>query len=498
VPDKYISNLPLQMIFGIYGRSILIAFVMLTHILFANLHLGASWMATTSESFNIRTGKERFKRLARSITLFNIMIFSIGTTFATAGVLFFIVFVPNLAAILFHIYWWPLFIELILFFLEVFFLYVYWFSWDKIKNWNHQILGYGYAITVFFQTFFINMVASGMLTPGANRIAFGSNGYLTMAWNELLSWWFNPTLWVLTFHRFAAAISVSGFILTMLAMFHYKDRSDISSKKYWDWVGSYGLMWGIGGLILQPILGLLYMNQIFFASNPAFQMIMHGPRAWEMLLMVSLLAALVLVLIVYYIDRREEILNREENTRYKKLFNYFLILAIISAFFLVQPSWIGGNFEFSKGSVFNPLGIMMFKYLALLSLMMIGILILAIDMKMLKKMEEGEWGRLSDTSRYAGILSGILAMFIVIVMGYTRESARAPYTIFGILPMPHSSTNPTPIAIDRIFIVWGIIMILVIIVFWYTSKVTAHHPEAAEQLYGDTVTRYQDNGEEIA
>ncbi|MFX1339076.1 MAG: cytochrome ubiquinol oxidase subunit I [Promethearchaeota archaeon] len=483
VPGSYESNLPMQSGFGTYGPSILIAFVMLSHVLLANLHLGGSWIAVTSETFNKRSGEERFKRLSRSFTLFNVMIFSLGTTFATAGVLFFIIFVPNLAVILFHIYFWPLFLELILFFLEVFFLYTYWFSWDKIKIRNHQILGYGYAITVFFQTFFINMVASGMLTPGSSNISFGSSGFFTMAWNDLLSWWFNPTLWVLTFHRFAAAISVSGFILTMLAMFHYKDRTDLASKKYWDWVGSYGLMWGLAGLILQPIFGLLYMNQIFFASNPAFQMIMHGPRAWEMLLMVSLLSALFLVIIVYYIDRREEILNREENARYKKLFNYFLIISIISSFFLIQPSWIGGPFEYSKGSIFNPLGIMMFKYLALLAFMLIGILMLAIDMKMLNKMEEGEWGKLSDTSRYAGILAGILAMFIVIVMGYTRESARAPYTIFGILPVPHSASNPTPIAIDRIFIVWGVIMIMIIIIFWFISKVTAHHPEETETIY---------------
>ena len=98
-------------------------------------------------------------------------------------------------------------------------------------------------------------------------------------------------------------------------------------------------------------------------------------------------------------------------------------------------------------------------------------------------MKEGEWGKLSNVSRYAGIFAGVFGMFIVIVMGYVRESARAPYTIFGILPVEGSSTSPTPIAIDRLFIVFGLIMLTVIAVFWFTSKVTAHHPEEAEKLY---------------
>jgi cytochrome d ubiquinol oxidase subunit I len=483
LPSQYESNLPLQELFGIYGRSIAIAFVMLSHVLYANLHLGGSWVAVTSETMYIKNGTSRFNRLSRSITLFNVMLFSLGTTFATAGVLFFIVFVPNLATNLFHIYWWPLFLEVITFFLEVFFLYTYWFSWDKIKTKYHQILGYGYAITVFFQTLFINMVAAGMLTPGTPTVTFGSDGIITMAVNDLYSWWFNPTTWLLTIHRFVAAVSVFGFILVLLAMFHYKDRPDVASKKYWDWVGSWGMMWGLAGLVFQPIIGLAYVNQLFYSVNISFQMMMHGPRAWEMLLMVGLLSALFLIILVYYIDRKEKILNREENLKYKKLFNWFLIISAVCAFFLVQPSWLGDTFEFETNSVFNPLGIMGIKYIALLGLMIVGILVVAIDIKMLKKMKEGEWGRLSNVSRYAGILTGVVGMFIVIVMGYVRESARAPYTIFGILPVEGSGTHPTPIAIDRLFIVFGLILITVIAVFWFTSKVTAHHPEEAEKLY---------------
>ena len=42
--------------------------------------------------------------------------------------------------------------------------------------------------------------------------------------------------------------------------------------------------------------------------------------------------------------------------------------------------------------------------------------------------------------------------------------------------------------IDKIFLVWALIMGLVLLVFWLTSKKTAHHPKENEELYGATIT----------
>src|SRR5512139_4179568 len=112
----YNETLPIQETgLGSSGRSIFIAVVMLTHILFANLHLGGAWIAAGTESVYLKNGKDRFKRLARSLTLFNVILFSAGATFAIAGVLFFISLFPRFASEIFHIYWWPLLIEALTF-----------------------------------------------------------------------------------------------------------------------------------------------------------------------------------------------------------------------------------------------------------------------------------------------------------------------------------------------------------------------------------------------
>jgi hypothetical protein len=45
----------------------------------------------------LRSKKPRYNRLARSITLFNVILFFAGATFAIAGVLFFISLYPTFA-----------------------------------------------------------------------------------------------------------------------------------------------------------------------------------------------------------------------------------------------------------------------------------------------------------------------------------------------------------------------------------------------------------------
>jgi cytochrome d ubiquinol oxidase subunit I len=480
---QYEETLPIQEVsLGRSGRSIVIALVMLSHVLYANLHLGGSWVAAITESLFLKNGKERYRRLARSVTLFNVMLFSAGATFAVAGVLFFIALYPVFAQELFHIYWWPFLLEAITFALEIFFLYTYWFTWDKVRPGWHQFLGYGYAVDVFLQTLLINMVAGGMLTPGGDSIAWGQTGLMPMAWSDAIAWWLNGTVFRLQFHRLAAAVSYFGFLLAMLAMFHYLDQKDQTVKRYWDWVGSYGVAWGLLGLVFQPVLGLIYMLAIRDNQQDAFEMIMHGSRAWEMLLMVSLFSSLFLTVITYFIDRRERILTESENRTLHTLFKVFLVVAAVCALVLVQPAWLQANSINDPTAWTNPLGSMDYKYVALFALVVIGALILMLDAIMLGDVREAEWGNLSGTSRTAAIMAGVLGMWIVVVMGYVRESARSPWTVFKVIPVPGGQAYPTPIPISRIFIVWIVVMAATLLVFWFTSKVTAHHPEKAEEV----------------
>jgi len=484
VSSAFTETLPIQDV-GInnQGRSMFIAFVMLAHVLFANLHLGGSWIAAASESFYIKTGLKRLDRIAKSLTLFNVILFSFGATFAIAGVLFFIALFPVFAMDWFRVMWWPFLAEAILFALEIVFLYTYWFTWDKTTRKKHQILGYGYAIAVFFQTLMIDMVAGGMLTPGVTTITFAGSGLLSIPYSDAISIWFNPTLWRLQFHRLFASISYIGFILAMLAVFHFLDRKGIRDKKYWDWVVSYGISWGLLGLIIQPVLGFIYMLQIQDANDLAFTYIMHGPRAWEMLLMAGTLSFLFLTVILFFIERRERILSKLEYKNIHTLFKWFFIFALGCLFVIIQPAWLYAPFVDDPAAWVNPLGVMDYKYVAIAGLIIMGVVMLTVDAIISSDVKESDWGGLSKVSRAAAVFAGLLGIFIIEIMGYTRESARSPWTVYSIIPVPPGTTQyPTPISIVNIFAIWIIISVIVVTVFWLTSKVTAHHPEDAEKV----------------
>ncbi|MFA5614829.1 MAG: cytochrome ubiquinol oxidase subunit I [Methanoculleus sp.] len=480
---RFEEQMPIQEVdLGASGRSIFIAFVMLTHILFANLHVGGAWVLLSLIILYLLSRKERYSHLGRSVALFNVILFSAGATFAAAGVLFFIALYPTFAAQGFHIYWWPLLVEAILFGVEIFFVYTLWFTWARIGAAWHVLLAIGYPVSVYLQTFAIDTFVSGMLTPGAETITWGAPGLLGMPWVDYLQWWFNPTLWPLQFHRVAAAISFFGFLIAFLAMLHYHDRTDPPSKKYWDWAGSFGILWGLAGLIAQPLLGLWYMYSIFSHQFQAFTNIMTGPRAWEMLMMVGLLSLLIITASVYFIERRERLLIRLGRHDIRNLFRAFAIAAAVAGLILVQPAWLGGIMQSDPGTWANPIGIMYYKHIALLVLIGIGAIIIGIDLLVLRRRRDEELGNLSRASWAAALITGVLGSWIVIVMGYVRESARSPWLFYKIVPVPGGQTYPTPVPAFQILVVWLISLGLVFAVFWFTSRVTSYHPEQKEEV----------------
>ncbi|WP_054848223.1 hypothetical protein [Methanoculleus chikugoensis] len=59
-----------------------------------------------------------------------------------------------------------------------------------------------------------------------------------------------------------------------------------------------------------------------------------------------------------------------------------------------------------------------------------------------------------------------------------RESARAPWTFYQIIPpVPGGQAYATPPSLCRLSPgVWAIVLVLSWVVFWYVAKVTAYHP----------------------
>ena len=125
---------------------------------------------------------------------------------------------------------------------------------------------------------------------------------------------------------------------------------------------------------------------------------------------------------------------------------------------------------------------MAYKYVGIGILILIGAAILIIDVLVLRKYKENYWGDLSKAARSSLILSGLLGIFVILVMGFVRESARSPWTFYQIIPVAGGQAYPTPLRLENIYTVWLLISIIIIVTFWLVSKATAHHPEKKEQI----------------
>src|SRR5271157_917015 len=475
VTSSYNETFDLQL--GPQAGSTIIAVFMLGHVMLANLGLGGSWVVAIAETTFIRSGKQKYDRLARSLSQFNVIMFSTGSTFAVAGLTMFIALFPQLTTQLFHIFFWPLFIELLMFGVGILSLYTFYLSFDKISKKYHQILAYTYAISTFIQTLLINMVASAMLSPGSTTLPYTGSGTFSQSCVQAIAWWFNPTEWILTFHRFAAAISYFGLMLAMLAMLQFRSTKSVTEREHWDWVASYGMSWGLAGLIAQPVLGMAYMqiiqnvSTIPNVSTNAFDTMMNGQLAWEMLLMVGYFAALFLTLIVYFLERREIILSKPENAFLHKMFKSFLVISAICAIILVQPAWFGTTDLDDPGAIINPFGYMSFKYIAFFAIMVMGVIMFLTNWRMLKEQRDADFGHLSKTARSAIIIAGLLGIWLVADMGFFRESSREPWVINGLIPIPDFMPNTVPLSVDTVFIVFAALTVFTFAVFWLVSRV---------------------------
>ena len=187
--------------------------------------------------------------------------------------------------------------------------------------------------------------------------------------------------------------------------------------------------------------------------------------------MVGYFSALFLTLIVYFMERREIILSKPENAFLKKMFNSFLIISGICAIFLVQPAWFGAPNITDPGAILNPIGDMSFKYIAFFAMTVMGIIMFLANRQLLKEHRDADFGHLSKTARSAIFVAGLLGIWLVVDMGFFRESSREPWVINSVIPIPDVMPTTVPLSVDTIFIVFAALTVFTFFVFWLVSRV---------------------------
>ena len=402
----------------IIGKNVVIAALVQTHILFAAFIIGAVLIAATSEYLGMVTKQAYYERFARNLARFVVLLFASGAALAITFVLALVTLFPVFFSILQNIFFWVFLVEAFMFLGQIIIVYAWYNVWDKLayRKSLHVVFGFIAGFFGLMAMTMIDAVASFMLTPAE-----------VTSQSELVARSFlNQTMVPLNMHRFIGNFSYAGFLIAGWGAWRYLRTTRESEREYYDWMGHFGLIWGFGFLIMQPVIGYGYLKGIRESAPESFNTIMLGDKAWVFNLLVFWIAVLSIASTAYFVHKLRFAIEPMETMRKLAIGGLgftalFTVLNVIPADMDLIPQ-IGLSFLGGEDTKIPLGGMYPWKYIGLIGLMLVGFFVVALY---LRATAGGfHWGRASRWSQYALMACSVFVVFTMVTMGYTRETAR--------------------------------------------------------------------------
>ena len=401
----------------IIGKNVVIATLVQTHILFATFIIGGVLIAATSEYLGMITKQPRYERFARSLARFVVLLFASGAALAITFVLALVTLFPVFFSYLQNIFFWVFLVEAFMFLEQIVIVYAWYNVWDKLayRKSLHVVFGFVAGFFGLMAMTMIDAVASFMLTPALDANV-----------SDVARTFLNQTNIPLNMHRFVGNFSYVGFLVAGWAGWRYLRTTREDDREYYDWMGHWGLLWGFGFLLMQPIIGYGYLKGIRESSPAAFDTIMIGPKSWLFNLLVMWLAIMSVASTAYFVHKLRFAVKPMEFLR-KLTVGALGFTALFTTLNLIPKD---GNLVPQIGLVILggeatpfPLGSMYpWKFIGLIGMMLVGVFVVALYLR--ASATGFHWGRASRWSQYALIACAVAVVLTMITMGYTRETAR--------------------------------------------------------------------------
>ena len=409
-----IGNLDVPVI----GKNVVIAVLVQSHILFAAFIIGAVLIAATSEYLGMVTKQNNYERFARNLARFVVLLFASGAALAITFVLALVTLFPVFFSILQNIFFWVFLVEAFMFLGQIIIVYAWYNVWDKLayRKSLHVVFGFVAGFFGLMAMTMIDAVASFMLTPAEveSQADLVARSFL------------NQTMVPLNMHRFIGNFSYAGFLIAGWGAWRYLRTTREEEREYYDWMGHFGLIWGFGFLIMQPVIGYGYLKGIRESAPEGFNVIMLGDKSWVFNLLVIWIAIMTIASTAYFVHKLRFTVKPMETLRKLAVgalgfTALFTVLNIIPNDLDLIPQ-IGLVFLQGEGTEV-PLGSMYpWKYIGLIGLMIVGFFVIALY---LRATATGfHWGRASRWSQYALMACAVTVVLTMVTMGYTRETAR--------------------------------------------------------------------------
>jgi len=450
------------------SNGLLVAIVALVHIQIATYITGSCTIAWVSEAISIaRGGDERHDRLATSIVRSWAYIFAFGSAIGIFFVMLVLLgFWGKFFVALQQITFGAFFFESIAFLVEVALIYTLYANWERLRRYRRARLGMLILLNIdlFWQMFFIDVVASFMLTPNGGDA-------------NLLDQFLNPSNIPLTIHRTIGNVAWAGAVLAFAGAFQYLRASrglepaaaparagapvrsvgamdadeapaeppEVRETRHWDWVGQWGAIWVVGLTTLQPWVGYSYAKEVQLHAYPAWYDMMFGDLSNVFLFQLTLLGTIFTVGTAYFWRR----MKASGATHHRRQGVIAILLAVVTLF-AAQPAWFAWTYAdvvaqglarpWWQGGLLNPIGnFIPYKVGALFALVFLGLASVTSYMRAYSR-DEMKPGRVGRRNQGLLLALGVVVSTMMIVMGVIREHSRQPFLISGELTIQHQQT----------------------------------------------------------
>jgi cytochrome bd-type quinol oxidase subunit 1 len=370
-----------------------VGFFFLVHIIFGSFTMGALVLGPTFEWIGLRREDPRYERYARALGNVNLKIFSLGATLGGFAVIVVTALYPRFFVTLITLFFWPVVVAFSIWFLTLGGILLYNLRWDRfrLRKGVHILLGYATAATEHIFLFIIVALDSYLLTPGQGQ---GTSAF------------FNPSYWPELAHRFVGNLSWASFFIAAVAAVYAAASRVPANRLYYHWAARTSLVVGFTTLVVQIVLGAVFVESIKQASPGAFHYSMQGPFAWLWLLQATFIAILLVGSNLYFWQSRP--------TPAAPILTGIVVL--------------GSLITMAPAALF-PKDLFALRYVALAIAVLVSIVHWLISRPRHRAMTQD----LRRSSQVTLAVTGASALLLFLLMGVIRTTARSDYTIYGVM-----------------------------------------------------------------
>ena len=412
------------------GARFVTGFTMLIHMFFAELFVGFAIAAPVLQAWGARTGSPRMDRLAHSMAGFNVLTFSTGATFAVLFVVLLVGLYPRVTASLFTHFFYFIALAMLSMGLALWGMYSYYYKWDRYSVLNkkrHIALGFTMGLFIWIWMLIMTGIDTYMVTgggPGRPAITEGN----IASFGAALQGIFNPMFVEMLLHRTFANLSWPAFALAAWAAFMYVRSKTAEDKAFYDWSSAVGLTWGVGFLLLQPLVGfgIVYALKISApggsgpGSGGSYGRLTEG--ATSNLLTINLIFVVGLfvlsnVAMFLWAERHPDRAGRVP-------IRFFGLVAAVAGLYAVSP-----------------LADFPFLYMRYIMMLVMILATFAAFVTYLRGRGRFRYGSPGRSYRATLLVLGILAAVLALNMGFMKSNSRVPFTVYN---QPDYTVEPSP------------------------------------------------------